>query len=66
MKVLLTFLLIVFLSGWILFRVFPRLLQWWIKSSQKQYHREARAPKPKKRIDKSVGEYVDFEEIDRV
>jgi len=78
MKFLLT-ILIIFLMGFIFSRTLPWLLRLWFKRIQKRYGMDpnahtGRPPRPpgsvevntggqKKRIDKSAGEYVEFEEI---
>ena len=80
MKFLLIFILIVFLMGYILPRIFPWLIRSWFKRMQKRYGINSnsgrnrtqgpsgsvhvQADPKKKHIDKQAGEYVDFEEID--
>jgi len=78
MKFILTLLIIILLIGYML----PLILRLWLKRVQKRFGMDAnsgrdrpqrpsgsvhlRADRPKKRIDKQAGEYVDFEEIDKV
>jgi len=64
MEFILTFVILIFLAGFIFSRIIPFVMRLWIKRMQKKYNVKERPTKQKKRIDTSVGEYVHFEEID--
>jgi len=64
MEFLLTFVVTIFLAGFILSRLLPWLIRFWLKRVQKRYHMEHSSSLPKKRIDQSEGDYIDFEEIE--
>ena len=81
MKVLLTFISFIFFAGFVLSHLLPRLIRFWLKRVQKRFNMNAETPSgfksrnpgsvevnrgsQKKRIRKTAGEYVDFEEIEK-
>ena len=70
MKFLLTIIIIIFLAGFFFSNLLPWMMRSWLKRMHKKFETKPDADKrskgsvrQKKRMSETVGEYVDFEEI---